>query len=55
MFLLTMFIKVKTLNVFVHVLFSVTESTRGMTDTMFGSGNHQWVCPNDRQLALRAK
>lgn len=26
-----------------------------MTDTMFGSGNHQWVCPNDRQLALRAK
>ncbi|XP_046694758.1 double C2-like domain-containing protein beta isoform X1 [Silurus meridionalis] len=26
-----------------------------MTNTMFGSGNHQWVCPNDRQLALRAK
>ncbi|MCI4394552.1 hypothetical protein PGIGA_G00170110 [Pangasianodon gigas] len=26
-----------------------------MSDTMFGSGNHQWVCPNDRQLALRAK
>ncbi|TSP36101.1 Double C2-like domain-containing protein beta [Bagarius yarrelli] len=26
-----------------------------MTDTMFGSGNHRWVCPNDRQLALRAK
>uniref|UniRef100_A0AAR2K9B1 Double C2-like domains, beta n=1 Tax=Pygocentrus nattereri TaxID=42514 RepID=A0AAR2K9B1_PYGNA len=22
---------------------------------MFGSGNSQWVCPNDRQLALRAK
>ncbi|KAI5608384.1 double C2-like domain-containing protein beta isoform X2 [Silurus asotus] len=26
-----------------------------MTNTMFSSGNHQWVCPNDRQLALRAK
>ncbi|XP_030648826.1 rab effector Noc2-like [Chanos chanos] len=26
-----------------------------MTDTMFGNGNDQWVCPNDRQLALRAK
>ncbi|XP_048090442.1 rab effector Noc2-like [Alosa alosa] len=26
-----------------------------MTDTMFGSGNDQWICPNDRQLALRAK
>ncbi|XP_051751410.1 double C2-like domain-containing protein beta isoform X2 [Ctenopharyngodon idella] len=26
-----------------------------MTDTMFGSENEQWVCPNDRQLALRAK
>ncbi|XP_060768420.1 double C2-like domain-containing protein beta isoform X2 [Neoarius graeffei] len=26
-----------------------------MTDMMFGSGSHQWVCPNDRQLALRAK
>ncbi|XP_041092541.1 rab effector Noc2-like [Polyodon spathula] len=26
-----------------------------MTDTIFGSGNDQWVCPNDRQLALRAK
>ncbi|KAL2095011.1 hypothetical protein ACEWY4_009730 [Coilia grayii] len=26
-----------------------------MTDTMFGSGNEQWICPNDRQLALRAK
>ncbi|XP_073716769.1 rab effector Noc2 isoform X6 [Misgurnus anguillicaudatus] len=26
-----------------------------MTDTMFGSDNDQWVCPNDRQLALRAK
>ncbi|XP_072530703.1 double C2-like domain-containing protein beta isoform X1 [Salminus brasiliensis] len=26
-----------------------------MTDTMFGSGNSQWVCPNDRQLTLRAK
>uniref|UniRef100_A0A4W5M8L9 Double C2 domain beta n=1 Tax=Hucho hucho TaxID=62062 RepID=A0A4W5M8L9_9TELE len=22
---------------------------------MFGTGNDQWVCPNDRQLALRAK
>ncbi|KAL1274557.1 hypothetical protein QQF64_027371 [Cirrhinus molitorella] len=26
-----------------------------MTDTMFGSENEHWVCPNDRQLALRAK
>ncbi|XP_064205992.1 double C2-like domain-containing protein beta isoform X2 [Anguilla rostrata] len=26
-----------------------------MTEAMFGSGTDQWVCPNDRQLALRAK
>ncbi|XP_014385047.1 PREDICTED: rab effector Noc2 isoform X4 [Myotis brandtii] len=26
-----------------------------MADTIFGSGSQQWVCPNDRQLALRAK
>ncbi|XP_004483839.1 rab effector Noc2 isoform X1 [Dasypus novemcinctus] len=26
-----------------------------MADTIFGGGNDQWVCPNDRQLALRAK
>ncbi|XP_069471265.1 rab effector Noc2 [Ambystoma mexicanum] len=26
-----------------------------MTDTIFGNGADQWVCPNDRQLALRAK
>ncbi|KAM9540569.1 double C2-like domain-containing protein alpha isoform 5-T5 [Salvelinus alpinus] len=26
-----------------------------MTEAMFGKGNDQWVCPNDRQLALRAK
>ncbi|XP_054565057.1 rab effector Noc2 isoform X2 [Eptesicus fuscus] len=26
-----------------------------MADTIFGGGSHQWVCPNDRQLALRAK
>lgn len=26
-----------------------------MADTIFSSGNDQWVCPNDRQLALRAK
>ncbi|XP_003469592.1 rab effector Noc2 isoform X1 [Cavia porcellus] len=26
-----------------------------MADTIFGSRNDQWVCPNDRQLALRAK
>ncbi|XP_007894798.1 rab effector Noc2 [Callorhinchus milii] len=26
-----------------------------MADTIFGSGADQWVCPNDRQLALRAK
>uniref|UniRef100_A0A673WZB0 Double C2-like domains, beta n=1 Tax=Salmo trutta TaxID=8032 RepID=A0A673WZB0_SALTR len=26
-----------------------------MTDAMFGTGTDQWVCPNDRQLALRAK
>ncbi|EGV96734.1 rab effector Noc2 isoform X1 [Cricetulus griseus] len=26
-----------------------------MADTVFSSGNDQWVCPNDRQLALRAK
>uniref|UniRef100_A0A8C1WW05 Rabphilin 3A-like (without C2 domains) n=1 Tax=Cyprinus carpio TaxID=7962 RepID=A0A8C1WW05_CYPCA len=26
-----------------------------MTDAMFGSENEHWVCPNDRQLALRAK
>ena len=29
--------------------------TPSMADTIFGSGNDQWVCPNDRQLALRAK
>ncbi|KAJ7996843.1 hypothetical protein DPEC_G00222730 [Dallia pectoralis] len=26
-----------------------------MTDALFGTGNDRWVCPNDRQLALRAK
>uniref|UniRef100_A0A8C7FQJ6 Double C2 domain beta n=1 Tax=Oncorhynchus kisutch TaxID=8019 RepID=A0A8C7FQJ6_ONCKI len=26
-----------------------------MTEAMFGTGNDPWVCPNDRQLALRAK
>uniref|UniRef100_A0A8D2L3F5 Rab effector Noc2 n=1 Tax=Varanus komodoensis TaxID=61221 RepID=A0A8D2L3F5_VARKO len=26
-----------------------------MSDTIFGNGSDQWVCPNDRQLALRAK
>ncbi|TRY62403.1 hypothetical protein DNTS_031817 [Danionella cerebrum] len=26
-----------------------------MTEAIFGSGNEQWVCPNDRQLTLRAK
>ncbi|NP_001087362.1 rabphilin 3A like (without C2 domains) L homeolog [Xenopus laevis] len=26
-----------------------------MTDTIFNNGSDQWVCPNDRQLALRAK
>ncbi|XP_075709050.1 rab effector Noc2 isoform X2 [Rhinoderma darwinii] len=26
-----------------------------MTETIFGNGTDQWVCPNDRQLALRAK
>uniref|UniRef100_A0A8D0GPX7 Rab effector Noc2 n=1 Tax=Sphenodon punctatus TaxID=8508 RepID=A0A8D0GPX7_SPHPU len=26
-----------------------------MADTIFGTGSDQWVCPNDRQLALRAK
>nr|XP_025957211.1 double C2-like domain-containing protein beta [Dromaius novaehollandiae] len=26
-----------------------------MADTIFGSGTGPWVCPNDRQLALRAK
>ncbi|XP_045155632.1 rab effector Noc2 [Echinops telfairi] len=26
-----------------------------MADTIFSSGSDQWVCPNDRQLALRAK
>ncbi|KAM8797270.1 rab effector Noc2 [Eudromia elegans] len=26
-----------------------------MADTVFGSGAGPWVCPNDRQLALRAK
>ncbi|XP_025903681.1 rab effector Noc2 [Nothoprocta perdicaria] len=26
-----------------------------MADTIFGSGAGHWVCPNDRQLALRAK
>ncbi|XP_051552075.1 double C2-like domain-containing protein beta isoform X1 [Myxocyprinus asiaticus] len=25
------------------------------SDTMFGNDNDKWVCPNDRQLALRAK
>uniref|UniRef100_A0A9L0JSM1 Rab effector Noc2 n=2 Tax=Equus asinus TaxID=9793 RepID=A0A9L0JSM1_EQUAS len=28
---------------------------QAMADTIFGSGSDQWVCPNDRQLALRAK
>uniref|UniRef100_A0A8C1WZI5 Uncharacterized protein n=1 Tax=Cyprinus carpio TaxID=7962 RepID=A0A8C1WZI5_CYPCA len=26
-----------------------------MTETIFGSENEHWVCPSDRQLALRAK
>ncbi|XP_075051162.1 rab effector Noc2 isoform X2 [Mixophyes fleayi] len=26
-----------------------------MTDTIFGNGTDKWVCPNDRQLALRSK
>ncbi|XP_043910221.1 rab effector Noc2 [Protopterus annectens] len=26
-----------------------------MTEAIFGNGTDQWVCPNDRQLALRAK
>ncbi|KAM3856485.1 rab effector Noc2 [Vipera latastei] len=26
-----------------------------MAETIFGNGNDQWVCPNDRHLALRAK
>lgn len=26
-----------------------------MADMIFGSGSGAWVCPNDRQLALRAK
>ncbi|XP_075445682.1 rab effector Noc2 isoform X2 [Ascaphus truei] len=26
-----------------------------MTDRIFSNGTDQWVCPNDRQLALRAK
>ncbi|XP_036379168.1 rab effector Noc2-like [Megalops cyprinoides] len=26
-----------------------------MTEAMFGNAAEQWVCPNDRQLALRAK
>ncbi|XP_067421891.1 rab effector Noc2 isoform X2 [Emydura macquarii macquarii] len=26
-----------------------------MADTIFGNGSDRWVCPNDRQLALRAK
>ncbi|XP_041440046.1 rab effector Noc2 isoform X2 [Xenopus laevis] len=26
-----------------------------MADTIFNNGSDQWVCPNDRQLALRAK
>ncbi|XP_071182298.1 double C2-like domain-containing protein beta isoform X3 [Salvelinus alpinus] len=30
-------------------------SPQEMTEAMFGKGNDQWVCPNDRQLALRAK
>ncbi|KAG8520076.1 Rab effector Noc2 [Galemys pyrenaicus] len=30
-------------------------AVRAMADTIFGSGSDQWVCPNDRQLALRAK
>ncbi|KAL0994599.1 hypothetical protein UPYG_G00124650 [Umbra pygmaea] len=30
-------------------------SPEAMTEAMFGTGNDQWVCPNDRQLALRAK
>uniref|UniRef100_W5M1T4 Rabphilin 3A-like (without C2 domains) n=1 Tax=Lepisosteus oculatus TaxID=7918 RepID=W5M1T4_LEPOC len=26
-----------------------------MTEAIFSNGTDQWVCPNDRQLALRAK
>ncbi|XP_019477563.1 rab effector Noc2 isoform X1 [Meleagris gallopavo] len=36
-----------------HGAFS--SSRCAMADTIFGSGTGPWVCPNDRQLALRAK
>ncbi|KAK9412559.1 rab effector Noc2 [Crotalus adamanteus] len=32
-----------------------TRADQSMAETIFGSGNNQWVCPNDRHLALRAK
>ncbi|XP_007662736.1 rab effector Noc2 isoform X2 [Ornithorhynchus anatinus] len=31
------------------------QAPTAMADTIFGNGSDQWVCPNDRQLALRAK
>ncbi|XP_078404758.1 rab effector Noc2-like isoform X1 [Cetorhinus maximus] len=34
---------------------SLFPQAKVMADTIFGSGTDQWVCPNDRQLALRAK
>ncbi|XP_066551635.1 double C2-like domain-containing protein beta [Amia ocellicauda] len=34
---------------------SAAPRTPEMTDAIFGNGMNQWVCPNDRQLALRAK
>ncbi|KAI1903706.1 hypothetical protein AGOR_G00029980 [Albula goreensis] len=39
-----------------EMLFRVSGATPlGMTEAMFGNSADQWVCPNDRQLALRAK
>lgn len=34
---------------------AASPSRCAMADTIFGSGTGPWVCPNDRQLALRAK
>ncbi|KAG9341433.1 hypothetical protein JZ751_019242 [Albula glossodonta] len=45
-----------TMNVAAESLFRVSGATPlGMTEAMFGNSADQWVCPNDRQLALRAK
>ncbi|KAL4660570.1 double C2-like domain-containing protein beta isoform X2 [Arapaima gigas] len=43
------------IGIFVQVLLYHTSWSVKMSDAMFGSAADHWVCPNDRQLALRAK